>query len=64
MQPYSLDLRQRILADCDKGLTFRAVATRYSASESRVRCLKGRRRESVVAAIHRSLFLDCTCRRA
>ncbi len=46
MQPYSLDLRQRILADCDKGLTTRAVATKYSVSESWVRRLKQRRRES------------------
>jgi transposase len=46
MQPYSLDLRQRILADCDKGLATRAVATKYSVSESWVRRLKQRRRES------------------
>ena len=46
MQPYSLDLRQRILADCDKGLTTRAVATKYSVSESWVRRLKQRRRQS------------------
>ena len=45
MQPYSLDLRQRILADCDQGLTTRAVATKYSVSESWVRRLKQRRRE-------------------
>ena len=46
MQPYSLDLRQRVLADCDKGLGTRAVATKYSVSESWVRRLKQRRRES------------------
>src|SRR5438067_12004688 len=44
MQPYSLDLRQRVLADCDKGLGTRAVATKYSVSESWVRRLKQRRR--------------------
>jgi hypothetical protein len=27
MRAYSLDLRQRVLADCDRGLTTRAVAT-------------------------------------
>ena len=46
MQPYSLDLRQRILADCDQGLTTRAVATKYRVSESWVRRLKQRRRDS------------------
>ena len=46
MQPYSLDLRQRVLADCEKGLTTRAVATKYRVSESWVRRLKQRRRES------------------
>ena len=46
MQPYSLDLRQRVLADCDRGLSTRAVATKYSVSESWVRRLKQRRRET------------------
>ena len=46
MKPYSLDLRQRILADCDRGLSTRAVATKFSVSESWVRQLKQRRRES------------------
>lgn len=44
MQPYSSDLRQRVLADCDRGLTTRVVATKYSVSESWVRRLKQRRR--------------------
>ena len=44
MQPYSLDLRQRVLADCDRGLNTRAVATKFSVSESWVRRLKQRRR--------------------
>ncbi len=44
MRAYSLDLRQRVLADCDRGLTTRAVATKYSVSESWVRRLKQRRR--------------------
>src|SRR5262249_10154294 len=45
MHAYSLDLRQRVLADCDRGLTTRVVATTYSVSESWVRRLKQRRRE-------------------
>ncbi len=46
MPPYSLDLRQRVLADCDRGLITRAVATKYSVSASWGRRLKQRRRES------------------
>ena len=34
MRAYSPDLRQRVLADCDRGLTTRVVATKYSVSES------------------------------
>ena len=43
---YSLDLRTRILADTDRGLTTRQVATKYTVSESWVRRLKQRRREA------------------
>ena len=46
MQAYSPDLRQRVLADCDRGLTTRAVATEYSVSESWVRRLLQRRRQT------------------
>lgn len=46
MRAYSLDLRQRVLADCDRGLTTRAVATKFSVSESWVRLLKQRRRDT------------------
>ena len=46
MRAYSADLRQRVLADCDRGLTTRAVATEYTVSESWVRRLKQRRRET------------------
>jgi transposase len=46
MRAYSPDLRQRILADCDRGLTSRAVATKYGVSESWVRRLKQRRRQT------------------
>jgi transposase len=44
MRAYSADLRQRVLADCDRGLTTRAVATKFSVSESWVRRLQQRRR--------------------
>lgn len=50
MQAYSLDLRTRVLADCDRGLSTRAVATKYSVSESWVRRLKQRRRETGAVA--------------
>jgi len=43
MRPYSMDLRQRVLADCDDGMKTRAVATKYRVSESWVRRLKQRR---------------------
>jgi transposase len=44
VQAYSLDLRTRVLADCGRGLGTRAVAAKYSVSESWVRRLKQRRR--------------------
>ena len=46
MHAYSMDLRQRVLADCDRGLSTRIVATKYSVSESWVRRLKQRRRQA------------------
>lgn len=46
MRAYSLDLRQRILDDCDHGHSTRVVATKYRVSESWVRRLKQRRRLS------------------
>lgn len=46
MKPYSLDLRQRVLNACDRGLSTREVATKYEVSESWVRRLKQRRRET------------------
>ena len=45
MTPYSIDLRERVLKDCDGGLGTRAVAAKYAVSESWVRRLKQRRRE-------------------
>lgn len=46
MQPYSMDLRVRVLADCDGGLGTKAVAKKYTVSPSWVRRLKQRRREA------------------
>lgn len=45
MKPYSMDLRERILKDCAAGLGTKAVARKYSVSESWVRRLKQRKRE-------------------
>lgn len=46
MKAYSMDLRQRVLADCDAGLRTGMVASKYSVSCSWVRRLKQRRRET------------------
>jgi transposase len=50
MKPYSMDLRQRVLADCDAGLPTGQVATRYRVSASWVRRLKQRRRDTGAVA--------------
>jgi transposase len=46
MKAYSLDLRVRVLADCDAGLGTMTVARKYRVSDSWVRNLKRRRRET------------------
>jgi transposase len=46
MQAYSLDLRKRVLADCDAGRKTKAVAEKYGVSRTWVRGLKQRRRET------------------
>ena len=46
MRAYSLDLRKRVLADCDRGDATLVVAKRYQVSAAWVRRLKQRRRES------------------
>lgn len=46
MRAYSLDLRRRVLADCDDGDRVRDVAKRYRVSPVWVRRLKQRRRET------------------
>jgi transposase len=54
MRAYSMDLRERVLADCDAGGQTRAVATKYRVSESWVRRLKQTRRDAgrVAPAAH------------
>jgi transposase len=44
MKAYSMDLRVRVLADCDAGLGTPAVAAKYSVSPAWVRRLKQRRK--------------------
>jgi transposase len=46
MRAYSMDLRQRVLADCDRGDGTKTVAARYRVSRAWVRRLKQRRRET------------------
>ena len=55
MKAYSMDLRERVLRDCDGGMGTKDVAEKYSVSESWVRRLKQRRRETkrVAPADHR-----------
>lgn len=57
MRAYSDDIRQRIFEDCDGGMTTRVVAAKYRVSESWVRRLKQRRRETgEVSARRRQTF--------
>ena len=44
-QAYSMDLRQRVIDDCDAGLGTKAVAAKYAVSPAWVRRLKQHRRE-------------------
>jgi transposase len=50
MNPYSMDLRERVLADCDAGRPTRQGADRYRVSPAWVRRLKQRRRQTGSAA--------------
>jgi transposase len=45
MKAYSMDLRERVIADCDAGMGSTAVARKYSVSPAWVRRLKQHRRE-------------------
>jgi transposase len=44
MRAYSMDLRERVFADCRAGMATPAVARKYTVSESWVRRLKQRQR--------------------
>ena len=46
MAPYSMDLRTRVLADCDAGLAAKTVAAKFRVSRSWVNRLVQRRRET------------------
>lgn len=50
MRAYSADLRERVLSDWDGGMGTRAVAAKYTVSESWVRRLEQVRRETGRAA--------------
>ena len=56
MKPYSMDLRERILRDSDVGMETGQVALKYAVSESWVRRLKQRRRETGEVAPRRAGF--------
>src|SRR5580765_1567124 len=45
MEPYSMDLRERVIGDCDAGLGTKATASKYKVSSAWVRRLKQHRRE-------------------
>src|SRR4029078_11063424 len=46
VEAYSMDLRSRVIADCDAGLGNRQAAEKYKVSPSWVRKLKQIRRET------------------
>ena len=46
MAPYSMDLRTRVLADCDAGIAAKDVAAKFRVSRSWVNRLVQRRRET------------------
>ena len=46
MAPYSMDLRTRVLADCDAGVVSKEVATKFRVSRSWVNRIVQRRRET------------------
>lgn len=63
MDAYSMDLRRRVIADSDEGLGTTALAKKYRVSESWVRNLKRRRRETGeigprVQRVHHETKLD------
>lgn len=46
MAPYSMDLRTRVLADCDAGVAAKEVAAKFRVSRSWVNRIVQRRRET------------------
>ena len=46
MTPYAMDLRERVLGDCDDGMKTQAVAKKYRVSPAWVRRVKQVRRET------------------
>ena len=46
MAPYSMDLRTRVLADCDAGVSPKEVASKFRVSRSWVNRIVQRRRET------------------
>lgn len=46
MEAYSVDLRKRVLADCDSGMKTKEVAAKFDVSPAWVRRLKQNRRET------------------
>src|SRR4051812_40411724 len=46
MRAYSIDLRERVLLDCDEGMATKPVAAKYRVCPAWVRRLKQRRRET------------------
>lgn len=55
MRAYSIELRRRVLADCDAGMNTLAVAVRHDVSLAWVRRLKQRRRENGEIAARRPI---------
>lgn len=57
MAPYSMDLRTRVLADCDGGMAPKEVAAKFRVSRSWVNRIVQRRRETgEVAARKQTVF--------
>lgn len=57
MAPYSMDLRTRVLADCDVGVAAKEVAAKFRVSRAWVNRLVQRRRETgEVAARQQKVF--------
>ena len=54
MRAYSMDLRVRVLTDCDAGMGTSAVAAKFSVSPAWVRRLKQRRRQTGAVAPRRA----------